>query len=240
MLLYFIRHGDPTYQPNRLTPLGRRQAESVGRRLSIHGIDKIYSSDSQRAMETAQPLAEILKKEIVLLPWANEDLAWQVLAPENPELGRKVWAFGDERFLPLFNSREVRALGDKWYTHPAFAQYPSFETGIERIRREADSLLLELGYRHDRENCCYEAVRPNEDRVALFAHQGFGLAFLSQVLDIPYPQFSTLFDMGHTGMTVLEFANKPGPVFPRADQVASDGHLYRDGLPTKYQNRVFL
>ena len=42
MLLYYIRHGDPIYNPDQLTPLGKRQAEAIGKRLAIHGIDKIY------------------------------------------------------------------------------------------------------------------------------------------------------------------------------------------------------
>ena len=48
-------------------------------------------------------------------------------------------------------------------------------------------------------------MRDNNDRVALFAHQGFGLAFLSCLLDIPYPQMSTDFDMSHTGVTAIHF-----------------------------------
>ena len=67
MLFFYVRHGDPTYDPNELTPLGKRQAEAVGKRLAVHGIDKIYSSTSNRAMQTAQPTCEILKKEMTLL-----------------------------------------------------------------------------------------------------------------------------------------------------------------------------
>ena len=66
------------------------------------------------------------------------------------------------------------------------------------------------------------------------------MAFLSCVLDIPYPQFSTHFDMGHSGMTVLEFPEKPGWSIPRALQISNDSHLYESGLPTHYQNRLFF
>ena len=51
MLLYFIRHGDPIYVPDSLTPLGHRQAEAVGRRLALHGLDAVYSSPSNRARD---------------------------------------------------------------------------------------------------------------------------------------------------------------------------------------------
>ena len=35
MLLYFIRHGDPCYHPDCLTPLGLRQAEAIGESHSL-------------------------------------------------------------------------------------------------------------------------------------------------------------------------------------------------------------
>lgn len=53
MLLFYVRHGDPTYEPDALTPLGRRQAEALARRLSLYGLDRIYTSSSTRAMQTA-------------------------------------------------------------------------------------------------------------------------------------------------------------------------------------------
>lgn len=64
MLLFYIRHGDPIYIPDSLTDLGKRQAEAVARRLSLYGVDRIYSSTSNRARLTAEPTAQILKLEI--------------------------------------------------------------------------------------------------------------------------------------------------------------------------------
>ena len=75
MLFFYVRHGDPIYDPNQLTPLGKRQAEAVAKRLAAHGIDEIYASTSNRAIETAQPTCEILKKQMTLLDFANEDHA---------------------------------------------------------------------------------------------------------------------------------------------------------------------
>ena len=51
MLLFYLRHGDPTYNPDALTPLGHRQAEALAKRLSVYGLDKIYASTSIRAMQ---------------------------------------------------------------------------------------------------------------------------------------------------------------------------------------------
>ena len=84
-----------------------------------------------------------------------------------------------------------------------------------------------------REEAAYEAVNPSEKRIALFAHQGFGLAFLSCILDIPYPLFSTHFDLSHSSMTVIDFSGK-GKIRPKVLQSSNDSHLYREGLLTGY------
>ncbi len=76
MLLYYIRHGDPIYNPDSLTLLGHRQAEAVAKRLSVHVIDEIYASTSNR----------------------------------------KSWLFHNRKIVELFNSKEIRNLGNEWYT----------------------------------------------------------------------------------------------------------------------------
>lgn len=48
MLFYFIRHGDPIYDPDSLTPLGHKQAEALAKRLCVYGLDEIYTSTSNR------------------------------------------------------------------------------------------------------------------------------------------------------------------------------------------------
>ena len=57
MRFFYIRHGDPTYNPDALTPIGERQAEAIGRQLARFGLDKIYASSSNRSQQTARPAA---------------------------------------------------------------------------------------------------------------------------------------------------------------------------------------
>lgn len=236
MLFFYLRHGDPIYDPDSLTALGKRQAEALGRRLALHGLDRIYASSSVRAVETARPACEILKKEPTLLPWAQESLAWEELALDAPD-GRHTWPFYIDEYVTLFSSAEMRALDKNWAAHPAL-KGTKLEKGLGRIQWEADAFFESLGYVHDHAANAYRAEKINSQRVALFAHQGFGMAFLSCVLDIPYPQLSTRFDMGHTGMTVIHFPEKTGLVVPKVLQLSGDGHLYAAGLPTTYQNGI--
>jgi len=233
MRLYYVRHGDPIYSPDSLTPLGHRQAEALSRRMSLHGLDRIYASSSISAQQTAQPTAEVLKKEIITLDWAHENHAWAQLAYEI-EPGRRTWAFTSEVFRMHFQNPEVRALGRRWYEHPLFKDYPSFGEGIQRIQKEADAFLASLGYVHDLEKNVYISSGGNTENVGFFAHEGFGLAFLSCVLDIPYPMFATHFDLHHSRMNVIDFPEKAGPVIPRMLQFGGDSHLFMDHLPCIY------
>lgn len=237
MLLYFIRHADPIYSPDSLTPLGKRQAEALAKRLALYGLDEIYSSTSQRAKDTAAPTAEILKMDIHELDWCNECYAWDNFSVENGE--RSDWCFFVGKYLKIFSSKRIRMMEDEWYTAPDFAN-TDFANGVKRINNEADSLLEKLGYKHDRENHVYIPIKPNDKRIALFAHQGFGMAFLSSILDIPYPEYVTHFDFGHSSVSVIEFAGKEDFVLPKVLTLSNDSHLFKDGLPTKFNNEVYI
>lgn len=237
MIFYYVRHGDPVYAPDSLTPLGERQAEAVAKRLALYGVDKIYSSTSNRAIMTAKPTCELLKKEPELLDFANEGHAWRELTIPKEDGNGRTWLFFNQKVKQLFNSKEIRDLGDRWYDHPMFTEY---EKGINWIYDEADAFFASLGYEHDRYTGKYKVTKPNNQRVALFAHQGFGLALLSCMLDIPYPMFCTHFNMCHTGVTVIEFHEKDGYSIPQMLTLSSDSHLYREGLPTKYNNSLYF
>ena len=71
--ILLVRHGQSRGNAERrfgghsATPLsefGRRQAEAAARALSAEGVTAIYSSDLQRAVETAEPLARSTGLEI--------------------------------------------------------------------------------------------------------------------------------------------------------------------------------
>lgn len=238
MILYFIRHGDPIYEPDSLTALGHLQANALAKRLSRYGIEKIYSSSSVRARQTAEPTCELLRKKMEILDWCNEDYVWEEFAYTDGD-GKNSWIFEKPKALKLLASDEIRKLGSEWYKHPSFAN-GNFENGINRIQKESDALLSSLGYKHNHVNNTYTCTQKNDKRIVLFAHHGFGLIFLSCLLDIPYPMFCTHFVISHSGMTVIEFPSKDGEIIPAVLQLNNDSHIYSEGLPTKYNNRIYL
>ena len=237
MLFFYVRHGDPIYKPDSLTPLGQRQAEAVGKMLRSLRIDEIYSSTSNRAQLTAKPLSEIAKKEITLLDFANEGHAWSQLTCYSNAIGCDTWLFHAHEMKELFHTPEILSLGNAWYEHPIFKtkefKGKNYREAISRIQKGSDELFESLGYKRVADGK-YEVIKHNNKRVALFAHQGFGLAFLSCVVGIPYPAFSTHFDITTTGVTVIEFEEINGYAYPRILTLSSSAHLYKEGLPTRY------
>jgi 2,3-bisphosphoglycerate-dependent phosphoglycerate mutase len=138
----FIRHGETDW--NRLKriqghvdiPLsahGVQQAEQLGVRLAREGrIDAIYSSDLQRARQTAEPFAEALGLEIRLSEGLRERFFGAFQAHDSDEINEKFpaeyveWQTRDPGFSPpgdgesqrVFYHRVVHAMEPIVAAHP--------------------------------------------------------------------------------------------------------------------------
>ncbi len=237
MILYFVRHGDPDYAHDCLTPLGEQQASAVAKRLAVHGMDEIYSSPIRRAKLTAQPLCDLLHKEAKIVDFASEDHAWHRFTYTQNE--RTTWLFQNREICELFCTPEMRALGDDWCDHPRF-QDCDYRAGLDALFEESSVFFRELGYEHIRNTGAYKILQSNHKRIALFAHQGFGIAFLSSLLDIPYPMFASHFDIWHSGVTAIEFSERNGVAIPIVRMHSSEAHIYHEGLPLNYNNHLWI
>ena len=236
MTFYYVRHGEPIYRPDSLTKKGELQAKALSEKLGQIKIDRIFASTSIRAIQTAKPTADIcadsLKDEIKTLDFCYEEYASDEFSIF--ENGVKIgWCFDIPADIARFNSREILSLGKEWYDASEFFD-KRYKEGLLRIGMGADALLSELGYDHDIENGRYIARAPSNENVALFAHKGFGLVFLSWILDIPYNIFSTRFDIGHSSVTVVEFNDVDGVCYPKVKTLSNDAHLYKNGLTMEY------
>ena len=230
MIFFYVRHGDPVYHPDSLTPKGEREAEAIGKRLAMYGVDEIYTSTSNRAILTAKPTCELLHKTHTELEFCHESLAYKEFSGESNGVRR--WVCELEEYKNLFVSPEIRKMDKEWYEHPALAS-TGIKAGWKRISDAADEFFASLGYEHIREENRYRVVDGTDEnkRVALFAHEGFGLIFLSALLDIPYPMINTHFHIRTTGLTAIEFKHESGFSVPKVFTHSNDAHLYKEGLP---------
>lgn len=238
MLIYYVRHGDPIYDPDMLTPLGEQQAAALAKRLAVFGVDEVFASTSNRAIQTAKPTCEMLGLPLTTLDFLNENDLKGKLTVKGPD-GTSHWVWAEPSHAALLCSREVRELGDHWYTHPTFAPY-AFEKAIKPIEEHIDRFLTSYGYEHDVEKGAYRITqRQPEKRIAIFAHECVGKLFMSHVLDIPFPYYAAHFEMHTSGLSVIRFDDgtrkdpqkEPLP-YARARllTLSNDAHLYREDV----------
>jgi probable phosphoglycerate mutase len=238
MLLYIIRHGDPIYETDTLTPRGILQAEALARRLSTSGINEIYSSPLGRAILTAKPAADILKLDINIEEWMNEGLAWNDLSTID-EKGERNWFFACPNSRLLMDGDALRS---DWYNHPEAAKCSTAKTGCERIQTASDDFIQRLGYK--REGNIYKILAPasgapDKKRIAVFCHHGFGTAWMSHLLSIPPLVFWASFNITHTGISILDFEHQEdGFTSPRCLVHSDMSHIYEARLPMEYCNWI--
>ena len=227
MLLYIIRHGEPIYDPDTLTPLGKKQAEALAKRFAVHGFDRIFTSPNGRARETAAPTCKALGITPEIEPWTSEDLVWNSLS----NFDGSGWSYlADPRIM---KSDELVSYDTKWHKNAIFSKAKAPKETYEHIIRESDAFTEKLGY--VREGRVYRIERANTDRVAVFCHQGFGVTWLSHLLGIPPCLFWSSFDMTHTGVTILHFENNDtGYTAPKCLVLSDTSHIYESGLPMRY------
>lgn len=230
MYLFFVRHGDPCYETDSLTDLGRRQAQLTAERLVIDGITEIHASTMGRAKETASYLAEKLSLPVIEEPWATE------LGPET----RTTFPDGIEKGIglipsPYFTQEKYRRMTNE----EALSQIPGlcekgFPAKYQVICGGLDRMMERLGYRRT-EDDCYLPVSPNKEKVALFCHGAMIRSVIGHLLNIPYQYLGTSFHENHCGVTIFKFDSDTGGKFvPKLISFGDLGHLYRDGGPQHF------
>ena len=236
MLLYILRHGDPIYNPDSLTEKGHLQAQALAKRLASHGIDKIYCSPLIRAQQTARPTEILLGKKAQIEEWTSEDKIYSYLSVQ--EGGTHRWIFHSSKKSHL-REPEVEKLGYNWYKALVFNDVDG-KGAYDFLRKNSDEFLSRHGYEHDFENKRYIAKNGNDEKIAVFCHQGFSISWLGVMLDIPLPVAWTTMDVNHSCMTVVEFKeDKDGLCIPKIITLSNDSHLYKEGLPTQFENGFY-
>ncbi len=234
MLLYIVRHGDPIYETDTLTPRGRLQAEAVGKRIAASGINRIYSSPMGRARETAAPACRILGLECNIENWAHE--IGEELFTDFPD--------GVRKSITMVQNTYYRENGniDRSYDDAFSCQgidRSGMRSAVEFIGTQGDRFLSRLGYVREKEN--YRITSPNADKIALFCHAAMARAWMSYLFHIPLNVLWASFDYTHTGVTVIEFANNEnGLTAPKCLCFSDTSHLYAHGPDTVHNGRVSL
>ncbi len=225
MRIVFVRHGEPDYEHDCLTPLGVLQADAAAKRLCEEGIGAIYTSPQGRARQTADAAAKVLGLTPVVLDFMHE-LHWSSADGREIFLGGHPWKIADEM---------VRAGDDlldaNWRAHPYYAGSRVIES-VRIVEEGIDGWLASLGY--VREGRYYRNTRPDDEQftVALFSHGGSSLAAMGHLLNLAFPYMCSVFHLPFTGITTLRFDRHPGSLSAPVLELAGDGrHIRGVALP---------
>lgn len=221
MRLFIIRHADPDYPNDTITPRGHLEARALARRLATIGLDRIYSSPLGRARATASYAAEAVGLPVTIEDWLAELAGWQMA--REPHAGLVAWDLPGEliRAAPY-------PTHDTWDQHPFYAGL-ALRGKFEQLQRDSDDFLARHGYR--REGGRYRSVDPNRRRIALFCHNGTALTWLAHLLDLPLSLFWAGFWHAPSAMTTVLLDERSSEwAAPRCLGLGDVGHLYAAGL----------
>ena len=223
MQLFIIRHGDPDYANDSLTPAGRLEAAALATRLATQiKPDTLFSSPMGRARATMRPSEEALSLQGTILDWAGELSLWAPGGPWGPD--NAYWDVAGHWI------RNVSALPthDTWHQQPPF-DAPIVRKDFERVKDASDKFIAGLGYQ--REGGRYACVAPNRKRIAVFCHGGLGLTWLAHLLEIPLSLMWSGFWLPPSSVTTILFdVREPAWATPRCIGLGDISHLNAAGL----------
>lgn len=212
MILYIIRHADPDYENNTITPFGWEEAHALADWLKDKPIDKIYTSPMGRAIDTAAPTCKIKGMESTILPWTAENMDYM-----------------DSHKLSFESQCSYKfSLQKGTYDFEDFMPNQRIKT-IAEMRQNSDEFFASLGY--VREGVFYKVTRPNEERIAVFCHGGFGVEWICHLLGIAPGLMFTAINLNTTGVTTFEFPNShDGYIRPLLKHLNEIDHIHQAGL----------
>ncbi len=229
MKIHIIRHADPDYANDTITAAGHLEAKALARRMEKMGIDEIYHSPVPRAVYTMEYTAKLTGLEPVVLPWTAE-LDWRVEGRDG-EL-RSAWNTDGEWV------REKRPFPnqDNWHQFGPFAKQ-DFAIKYKEMQQNSDHFLASLGYK--REEGVYRMTDANRKQIAVFCHLGFGITWLSHLLELPLPLVWSGFYMRPSAVTTILMDERSEQFsVPRCLQWGDTSHLYEAGLPLSTQGII--
>jgi len=139
MRLYIIRHADPDYERDNLTPAGHLEAKALAERIEKIAPTRIYSSPMGRAKATMQYSAERLSMDGVVEEWMAELSDCRLTL----ELWGKLvmWDIPGE----IIRAKTPYPTAENWYELSCFSA-PNFRERFERLKKNSDEFLARHGY----------------------------------------------------------------------------------------------
>lgn len=175
MKLLIVRHGDPDYSIDSLTPKGWKEAEYLSEKLTKLDIKAFYVSPLGRAKDTASLTLKKLGRTAEVCEWLRE-FNPEIRRPDQKGKLKNAWDWlpqdwtEDERFYKY----------DKWFENEVMEE-GKVKQEYEWVIKNFDELLAKHGY--VREGHYYKVEESNHDTIVLFCHFGLECVLLSRLMN---------------------------------------------------------
>lgn len=222
MKLLIVRHGDPDYTIDSLTPKGWKEAEYLSLRLEKMEFKDIYVSPLGRAKDTASCTLKKLGRNARECEWLRE-FSPKIWRPDVSERRRIVWDW-----LPQdWTAQEQFFHYDQWWKHEALEE-GKVKSEYDWVVSSFDRLLEEHGYK--REGHYYRVEKANDDTLLFFCHFGAGCVLLSHLLNISPMVLWHGFCAAPSSVTVVTTEERrQGIASFRMSSYGDISHLYANG-----------
>jgi len=222
MRIVFVRHGEPDYEHDCLTPTGVKQAEQVAERLKEEGIEEIWASPLGRAAQTASISSKVLGIPVKTLNCMRE-ISW------GSTDGKPLFAGGHPWEVVNVLAREgVNLNMPDWRTTPYYSNN-SVVGEVDAVAAGVDEWLAELGYRRNGFYYEHEVEEDTHRTIAMFSHGGSSCAAIGHILNLPFPYMCAMLHIEFTGITTLRLDRKKGPCTLPCLELANDGRHVKEG-----------
>ena len=230
MRLVIVRHGDPDYEIDSLTPTGWKEAELAADRISKMEVKEFYVSPLGRARDTASCTLKKMNRTAVVCEWLKE-FSPTIQRPDVKE-ERKVswdWLPQDWTGVPEFYDSNL------WSEHEVMKEGHVREE-YDRVCRSLDELLASHGYQ--REGNYYRVTQPNTDTLVFFCHFGVECVLLSHLLHVsPMILWHGLCAAPASVTTVYTEERREGIASFRIQAFGDISHLYAAGEEPSFSAR---
>lgn len=221
MKLIFIRHAEPDYSIDSLTPKGWQEAELLAQRMAAVQMEAVYVSPLGRAQDTWSKTQELTGQEAQTVDWLREFY----IRIQDPVTGKERIPWD---FYPAFWTRQPQMYDkDSWPDCDLMSTGPVREA-YDRVISGLDGILKEHGY----ERCgnYYKVLQSNTDTLVFYCHFGVTCVMLAHLCSVSAPVLWQQFFMAPTALTTLCTEERvPGEACFRVKQFGDVAHLYAAG-----------
>lgn len=229
MKLLIVRHGDPDYSIDSLTPTGWVEAELLSKRLSKLTVKEFYVSPLGRARDTSKATLEAMDRTAQVKPWLRE-FAPRIRKP-GEESESVLWDWVPE----LWTADPILYDAENWFRSELFAGVP-VEEEYRWVCQGLDELLAQHGY--VREGRLYRAAQPNEDTLVFFCHFGLECVLLSHLLGVsPMVLWHGACAAPSSVTTLTTEERREGRAYFRMSAFGDISHLYVAGREPSFHAR---